>query len=415
MFSRVVIALPRQSLTKMNCQDFFLESTQKSLTKKRQFNPQFSIVSSLINSTDPVLVAHGKNFNMAPESTWNNIKNTLEVANQMPLVLELDLQLTKDNKFILAHDPTFHRLSKNYSTTKEKINNFWLLAMKDQSLYSQALEAEKKGSYVFNLFDGASNYTLVEIKKNFKIYDSRTQIESPIISLEEVLRALTKKNRIVIPKYKAKLNNSIVKVILEVIPFNYPIAIYFDIKVLNNLARRYNHLNTWDWIKNSWSLEKLENYATDAIKEYSYLLNRFNYYENAIITVRDPKIFELVKMIDPKIKMMISSEILNQDSTTEDFFNAFKDFIKNHSLNEEPLLVEVKYLQHILNRDIRNWSLKYNLHLFYNQIAETDTQQFEGRYKNNLNQLLEDILISGKNIWIQTNTVEGVADFLIHY
>jgi hypothetical protein len=120
-------------------------------------------------------------------------------------------------------------------------------------------------------------------------------------------------------------------------------------------------------------------------------------------------------MIDPKIKMMISSEILNQDSTTEDFFNAFKDFIKNHSLNEEPLLVEVKYLQHILNRDIRNWSLKYNLHLFYNQIAETDTQQFEGRYKNNLNQLLEDILISGKNIWIQTNTVEGVADFLIHY
>lgn len=415
------------------CQDLLLDRKQQyrdQLSRKQFERPPSSRanftdslgISLLVHSKKTILVAHGKNHNTAPESTWRNIKNSFKVAAKMPIVLEMDLQLTKDNKYIITHDPTFHRLAKNYHTSQEKINNFWLEARRNESLYAHALEAEKKGPYVFNLFDGARNYTLAEIKDTFRVYDPETQIEADIITLAEILESLSQVNQenqtkpinqIVFPKYLEKVNESFTTIESETYFLKHTIAIYFDLKAINNLARRYNNQNDWNWIINSLSLAELESYTKNAINEYSSLLNKYNAYNSTITAVRHPKVLKMLRELDSKINVMISSELINKNSSAQDFIQIFAEYLSDHSLTDNTILVEIKYLPHILNIDIRTWADKNNLRLFYNEIKETDPEQFEGIYKDNLSKLLDDIFTPGKNIWIQTNTVNAVADYLL--
>ncbi len=357
---------------------------------------------SVIKRNKPVIVAHGKNTNIAPESTWKNMEYSLSKGEEWISCLEIDAQITRDGQFVVAHDPTFHRLMEGYQTPQVQIDRFW------REHYD--LAKSKEGQWDFGLFDEVYWYKFNEIKKNFAITDPNTHLDHEVIGLDEILKSIETPGQMKIPRHVAQSRAppyQQVTIPEEVVEVNQDLIIYVDLKATNHLARRLEGLSDWHWIRNSWSLEQLTDFTRETIQSLSSSLFKYSAHGKVFITVRHPQVAQMVRDIDPHINFMVSTELVGVDSSADDFIREMSKF-----LYLEPELVEVKFLPHILDPKVRMWAKQNHLQLFFNQIKEVDMRQFEGIYKDDLPRLLDDLLKEGDDIMLQTNTVEALKSYL---
>ena len=186
-----------------------------------------------------------------------------------------------------------------------------------------------------------------------------------------------------------------------------PIAIYIDFKPINNYTRRLYGLSDWHWIRNSWSDEQLRGFTTNSLRKLSEVLNINDGHKNSYIAVRHPEIAKICKSIDDKIIMMASPDNISNIDNSDEFiakFEPFKEF--------GPKLIEIKYLKHVTDPKIRHWARRNGFKIMFNNISQGDTTQFDGIYKDNQAQLIEDLLKEGGDIVIQTNTISELKNIL---
>ena len=377
-------------------------SVKKSKTSKQ------TPFDHLINSKRPVVFAHGKNENIAIESTWLNIEHSLKKGDGWIGGLEVDAMPTKDGKFIIMHDPTFHNLVKNYQTVDYyKLQNFL-------NEYPELAKA-KKGDWDFNLFDDSSIYTLGEIKAKFKIFDPKSGYDFNFITLDELLSAAKNDKTFVIPPYTAEARaapaisnfDDIPGLKEKIIHTQMPTTIYIDFKAINNLPRRLYNLSDWNWIKNSWSLDRLTKYTSDSLKTLSDTLKRNKSYDKTFFAVRHPDVAKMSYEIDPRMHFMASPESIVAQSPIDFVIGEFEKF-KPY----KPQIYEVKYLAHITDPKLRAWAKSNKVKLLFNHIEQGDKLQFEGQYWGNTKKLLDDLLKDGDDLLIQTNHVQELKNLL---
>ncbi|MBF0410272.1 MAG: hypothetical protein HQM10_23200 [Candidatus Riflebacteria bacterium] len=359
-------------------------------------------LTELIRQPAPVVVAHGKNVNIAEESTWRNILCSIKNGAQ---VLEFDVQILKQynksdpEQFIVLHDPTFHKLVKNYSTPQEKVNRF--------IAENPAKAKSKEWAWDFNLFDRMSTFSLNEIKSNLMLYDKKTEVHFELITLDETLSAIGTPGKFRIPAHRCMKDGKEGILPSSVIPLTKPIFYYLDVKDLNALARRLNNLPTWDWDRNWMTTDEQIAFTARVFKGLSDTLKAHRAHEKVFLCVRHEKVAEIARKIDPKIKIMASTENANINTRPADLIRELEKFSAF-----KPEFYEIKYLNHILSPEIRYFIQNQKSQAFYNKITQTDPGQFEGRYKDNLPLLLQTIMETGRDVFIQTNTVPEVVQYL---
>lgn len=371
----------------------------------RAYHDGKTAIDHLYSTKKTLVMAHGKNINISNESTWLNLINSIEASDGHLGGLEVDVMITKDKEMVIMHDPTFHILAKDYKTSK-----------KDQKLfkkkYPQIANSKPVSDWDYNLFDEVSFKKLNKIKKKMKIFDESSGLAYDVLTLKDLLLSIEEKQVFKVPKYiPVSLEAPIKKNALEYsmkysnketrIKLKNDLVLYLDFKPLNNYVRRLYGLSDWHWIRKLWSLNKLKRFSEESLQVLSKELSKYNGHGKTYIAARHPKIAKMISRIDQKINFMASPDSITQDMSSSELINEFRGFMKY-----KPKFIEIKYLDHILDRDIRSWAKENNFKIMFNHISEGDISQFEGIYKNNQNQLINDILKDSKNLIIQTNTIK---------
>jgi glycerophosphoryl diester phosphodiesterase len=357
--------------------------------------PARGLLSTVLSRRLPIVAAHGKNENRAPEHTWLNLKNSIADGAE---ILEIDVQLTLDGHFLLAHDPTLHRIVKDYKTAPLKIEAF--------VREFPELVGQKRSDWDFYLFDRISSLTREEIKSQHMLYDAKRNTFFEFVTLDEILFATDVPKMFRMPRFYFGMNRSSLvqhpewHMRLESTPI-----FYLDLKDLNGLSRRLWNLRSWDWQKNAKSYEELEAEARAVITRLADHLERHQAFDRIFIPVRHPFIAKLVREIEPRIAIMMSTEVSPEASASEliDKFNQYLPF--------KPELAEIKYLGHLKNESLRSMLRTNNIKVFFDQLMETDPSQFQGVYRGDLRRLLYDVIADGPDIIIQSNTPKEVIEF----
>ena len=364
-----------------------------------------STIDKILERKLPAIVAHGKNRNIAEEGTWPNLKHAVQSGDGWLTTLEVDAMVTRDGKFVLMHDPTFHRLVKDYQTDPQMVNRF-------QQEYPD-LAKLKAGQWDFNLFDEAALYDMKEIKERFRFFDEASGFEFEPMTLDELLQAIKVEGEFRVPTYAAnprapparpEVRASSYGLEPEVIKTKTPLSLYIDFKPVNNYTRRLYGLSDWHWIRTSWSDAQLRGFTRGSIVHLSDELKLAKAHDKVFIAVRHPEIAKMTKEVDPKIVTMASPDHVTKNFSTQEFIKAVEEF-----LPYQPKIVEVKYLEHILDPTFRAWAKEKKLKIFFNQIEQVDIRQFEGIYRDNLAKLLDDLTAPGNDLLLQTNSVEELS------
>jgi hypothetical protein len=386
-----------------------IESCRPNLTPLADEILELSPLDRTIKGRGATIAAHGKNSNIAVESSWANMKHAILEGDGHLSMLEIDAMMTKDGRFVIMHDPTFHRLVKDYHTPQHLTDRF-------RQNYPD-LARSKEGAWDFHLFDESTSYTMQEIKQQRRLFDPNSGLEFEFIALDELLDAVKVPGEFRIPKHRstprAPPANQATAVMIsrgaspEVVRSQVPLSIYIDFKPLNNYTRRLYGLSDWHWIRNSWSNEKLHRFTEDALTNLSRQLGEHGAHDRTFIAVRHPKVAKMAKQIDPKINLMASPDTVTKEMSAGELITAFIDFnIAN------PKIIEIKYLNHLLDPKVRQWAKSRGYKILYNQIEQTDPGQFMGIYQDNLPRLLDDILGAQDDIILQTNTVKELNNYL---
>ncbi|MBI4862557.1 MAG: hypothetical protein HY815_20200, partial [Candidatus Riflebacteria bacterium] len=350
----------------------------------------------------PIVVAHGKNVNVAEESTWANLVHSVESG---ATVLEVDLQMLKPRsgflgEFFVFHDPTPHRLVRGYRTPPEKEAEF--------IRSSRELAEQKQGQYDFYLFDRMGTFTPEDDKATLWIHDERSGRSYEPILLDEILAAIRRPGSFDVPRHLARTaEGHQVEVPAARVTHPQPVFYYLDLKDINPLARRLIRLSCWDWERNSWSTSRLVAYTRALFSSLSAVLTRCEAHDKVFVAVRHEALADMVREIDPRIKIMASTERAVAATPVREFVVELQRFEPHH-----PELVEVKFLGHIVEPELHGEARARGWQLFYNEIVQTDRSQFEGRYEGNLPLLIKDILAPSPDVFIQTNTVPELVDLL---
>lgn len=364
-----------------------------------------STVDKILERKVPSVVAHGKNKNVAEESTWPNFTHAVKSGDGWLTTLEVDAMITRDGQFVIMHDPTFHRLVKDYHTPDEMVARF--------KMENPDLAKLKEGQWDFNLFDEASLYDMKEIKDRFRFFDESSGFEFEPITLKELISAVKVEGEFHVPAYAANprappKNPGTVEQTYglspEVVKTKTPISLYVDFKPINNYTRRLYGLSDWHWIRTSWNDAQIRGFTRGAISHLSQELSSAKAHDKVFIAVRHPEIAKMTKEVDPKIITMASPDNVTKSFTTKQLIESMEEFMPY-----KPKLVEVKYLEHILDPEFRAWAKEKKVKIFFNQIEQVDTRQFEGIYQNNVEKLLDDLTAPGSDIMLQTNTVETLT------
>lgn len=364
-----------------------------------------STLDRILERPLPSIVAHGKNRNIADEGTWPNFKHAVQSGDGWLSTLEVDAMITRDGKFVLMHDPTFHRMVKDYQTSPEMVTRF-------RQEYPD-LAKLKEGQWDFNLFDEAALYDMKEIKEKFRFFDEASGFEFEPIALDELLQAIKVEGEFRIPSYAANSRAPPAKPEVkaasyglepEVIKTKSPLGLYIDFKPINNYTRRLYGLSDWHWIRTSWNDAQMKGFTRGSLVHLSNELKATEAHGKVFIAVRHPEIAKMTKEVDPKIVTMASPDNVTKNFTTDQFIEALEPF-----LAYDPKIIEVKYLEHMLDPKLRAWAKERKIKIFFNQIEQVDARQFEGIYRDNLNKLLDDLTAPGQDVMLQTNTVEELV------
>lgn len=366
-----------------------------------------SSLETIFERKVPSVVAHGKNKNIAEESTWPNFAHAVKSGDGWLTTLEVDAMITRDGKFVIMHDPTFHRLVKDYHTPDEMVTRF--------RQENPDLAKMKEGQWDFNLFDEAALYNMKEIKEKMRFFDEASGFEFEPITLDELLDSIRVEGEFRVPAYQANprappskpevLEGKRFGLEPEVIKTKTPLSLYVDFKPINNYTRRLYGLSDWHWIRTSWNDAQMRGFTRGSLVHLSEELKKAEAHDKVFIAVRHPEIAKMTKEVDPKIVTMASPDNVTKNFTTEQLISSMEEF-----LPYGPKVLEVKYLEHILDPKFRAWAKEHKLKIFFNQIEQVDTRQFEGIYHNNLDKLLDDLTAPGSDIMLQTNTVDRLTE-----
>jgi hypothetical protein len=385
-----------------------LKSQQPAASAKsdnRSLLTSNSALNALIAGKKPVIVAHGKSFNIASESTWRHLDYSIKSGAQ---VLELDIQVARPADgsddysrapFVVFHDPTFHRVVHQYQTPPEKIAHF--------KQEAPELARSKEGQWDFNLFDRIARYKISEIKNALFIRDPHDGADYEFITLGEILKSIQKEGTFQIPEHTYRKDGQQRTAPAQTITLKNPLFYYLDAKDLVALARRSSNLGNWDWDRNSWSNEKLEEFTKKVMTGLNRELEEHQAFGKTFLCVRHPKEAELVNAVSPKMAVMVSSEEVTPDSDGQSFIQAYSKYS-----HVKAQFVEVKYLRHVLDPVVQQFAKRQGWQVFYNKILETDKSQFEGEYKDNLPLLVSRIVETEPDVFIQTNTVKELNSVL---
>lgn len=366
---------------------------------------QKGALTELLTRDAPVIVAHGKSENVASESTWAHLAHSIENGAR---VLELDSQILVNEQTgkndarslkLVSHDPTFHRVSHGYATPQAKIDAFFV--------ENRELAESKKSQWDFNLFDRVSRMRPSELKKKVLLRDEKSGSDFEFLTLDDVLAAMRKEGVFQIPAHLRRKDGQDTELPARAITVTGPLALYIDDKDLVALARRLSGLPNWDWDRDSWSTDKLRTFTREAVLSLAASLEKNDGFDNAFVCVRHPEEGRLVNEIVPRIRLMVSSDEVKPDSSAAEFIAAYSQY---KGVRAE--LMEVKYLKHVLDKQVHEFARAQGWQVFYNQIVETDKSQFEGEYAGNLPRLISRILEVSKDVFLQTNTVPELARVL---
>lgn len=364
-----------------------------------------SSLNVLMASNKPVIVAHGKSFNIATESTWRHFGSSISSGAK---VLELDVQvaLPSDGSddysrapFVVFHDQSFHRVVHQYQTPPEKSARF--------KQEEPELARSKEGQWDFNLFDRIARYKISEIKGALFIRDEKDGADYEFITLGEILKALKTEGEFQIPEHTYRKDGQQQVVPAASLALKSPLVYYLDTKDLIALARRQSKLGNWDWDRNSWSAERMEEFTKKVIVGLSRELSEHKAFGKAFICVRHPMVAQLFNELAPDVALMVSSEEVTSDSDSKAFIEAYSKYV-----HLKANLIEVKHLHHMLDPAIHQFAKKHGWQVFYDEIPDTDKSQFEGEYKDNLPLLISRIVGVQPDVFIQTNTVKDLQGVL---
>lgn len=377
------------------CAEFLRKINRTALSDANSW----TTLEDLFAERRPVVIAHGKNSNVSEESTWRNYEHSIRNGAD---VLEFDVWITQDGQPIVLHDPTFHRISKDYRTSREAIDAFVKAHPK--------LASEKQSQWDFLLFDRVSSHPLKDIRDHITVFDKNSENEYGVIALSEILEAIRLPGAFRIPAYDYRPRGPPEAVKTEpakTIPLDHPVFYYVDFKDSNVISRLIDGLSVWDWERASWSYGDLYAFTTAALQNVVRTIEERGAVDKCIMVARHPLIAKILLRTNPDIKVMASSDRISQNSSAEEVISEMEMFASYGAR-----LFEVKFLKHIRSPDIRAAAKRLGYKLLYNEITQTDPSQFEGTYHGNLAKLLTDILEPGADILIQTNTVREVRDYV---
>jgi glycerophosphoryl diester phosphodiesterase len=132
----------------------------------------------ILDSSNPLVIAHRGASAHAPENTLSAFKLALE---QGAKAIELDVQLTADQEVVVFHDPTIQRISK----FQGKISDYKLEDLKKLNAgfaYGPAFQGEKIPTLteVFENLDGVSLF-IIELKNLTSPFDNLARKVSGLI------------------------------------------------------------------------------------------------------------------------------------------------------------------------------------------------------------------------------------------
>jgi glycerophosphoryl diester phosphodiesterase len=164
---------------------------------------QFSInevMAQQINNRNPIVVAHRGASGYAPENTMAAIKKAITMGVDM---IEIDVQLSKDNEVVLMHDLTVDRTTNG----KGKVRD----------LYLEEIKKLDAGKWFSSEFSGEKVPTLEEVIQ---------AINGQCKLLIEVKRVKSK---------KLEIENKIVQLINKYNAYNWCIVQSFETQVIKNI------------------------------------------------------------------------------------------------------------------------------------------------------------------------------------
>lgn len=164
---------------------------------------QFSInevMAQQINNRNPIVVAHRGASGYAPENTMAAIKKAITMGVDM---IEIDVQLSKDNEVVLMHDLTVDRTTNG----KGKVRD----------LYLEEIKKLDAGKWFSSEFLGEKVPTLEEVIQ---------AINGQCKLLIEVKRVKSK---------KLEIENKIVQLINKYNAYNWCIVQSFETQVIKNI------------------------------------------------------------------------------------------------------------------------------------------------------------------------------------
>jgi glycerophosphoryl diester phosphodiesterase len=153
-----------------------------------------------INNRNPIVVAHRGASGYAPENTMAAIKKAITMGVDM---IEIDVQLSKDNEVVLMHDLTVDRTTNG----KGKVRD----------LYLEEIKKLDAGKWFSSEFSGEKVPTLEEVIQ---------AINGQCKLLIEVKRVKSK---------KLEIENKIVQLINKYNAYNWCIVQSFETQVIKNI------------------------------------------------------------------------------------------------------------------------------------------------------------------------------------
>jgi len=164
---------------------------------------QFSInevMAQQINNRNPIVVAHRGASGYAPENTMAAIKKAITMGVDM---IEIDVQLSKDNEVVLMHDLTVDRTTNG----KGKVRD----------LYLEEIKKLDAGKWFSSEFSGEK-----------------------VPTLEEVIQAINGQCKLLIEvkhvkSKKQEIENKIVQLINKYNAYNWCIVQSFETQVIKNI------------------------------------------------------------------------------------------------------------------------------------------------------------------------------------
>lgn len=401
-----------------------------------------SVINRVIRKKNTQIVAHGD-----LRLTWEHFVDILDVGKRRLGAIEVDLQHTKDGKFVLLHHSTMHDVAE-YTTPVTDVQRY----MREEFPHlpphvKDKIESPHDPANVL-LFDNTRRYTLDELEelkvpeeeRKFRIVHNHEntpdgqplKIKYKVISFDEFLQAFKDPKKVKIPAYISKEDaQKRAKIFTKPgkeerprgfepmeIEHEQPIALYLDLKEPGFYSfKKHNLPGLWNWQKEAMSDQELKEDIRKVIDDFVSAVERNDAFSYTFPAIRHKDVAKMVNERNPKIQMMASPDVVKVDgvyvkesreTTIDQLIEAFDEMLPYH-----PKIFEVKYLRHIMDPKLHAWAEKNNVKLFFNQLRNVDYEQFEGAYAEDFIKLMEDTKKHDINgMMIQTDTIKKLRKYL---